>query len=304
MSKRTGTVVVAVALVLAVGGCGGGADREAADASGGKRAEAASARPPSDELVRWVGKMCESTDALKDVRTDSAAQLKKIQDPDGSGPSGEHLASGYLFDTTRAVEDVQRDLEYLDPAGVPAGDRLLAAWQKKLKAVKPKLRELSWDADFEDYEKNAPSMDKLVQALGSPQPGLTAATEKDPRLAAAFERAKPCAPDWKPPLERVTPVPDPSDPLPKAADGDNTGACSDGECEVLVTSSVDVTAQGLKVRVTVDEDDITFRTASSSTQLGGQGGGGKAEFGENGKELTVIVIAHNAEGAVLYFTAS
>lgn len=304
MSKRSGTVVVAVGLVLAVGGCGGGADHKAADPPGGKGAESAAARPPSDELVGWVGKMCESTDALKDVRTDSAAQLKKIQNPDGSGPPAEHLASGYLHDTTGAVEDVQRDLEYLDPAGVPAGDRLLTAWQKKLKAVGPKLRKLSWDADFEDYENNAPAMDKLVQSLTSPQPGLTAATKKDPRLAAAFEHAKPCDPDWKPPLERVTPVPDSSGPLPKAADGDNTGACTDGECEILVTSSVDVTAKGLKVRVTVDKDDITFRTASSSTQLGGGGGGGKAEFGENGKELTVVVIAHNAEGAVLYFTTS
>ncbi|MFE0804459.1 hypothetical protein [Streptomyces sp. NPDC058812] len=296
MYKRQG-VAVAAAGLLAVGGCGGGAD-EKADDSGKGPAAPAPARPPSEELVEWIGGMCASTTALRTVRKDSAADLAEIRKPDKAGPSAEFLAVSYLSRTPMGVEDVERDLEDLGPSGVPAADRLRDAWLKKLNGVVPELDKVSPSAAFDDAEGSAADVDGLVQSLTPPEPDLPALAKKDPRLAAAHRRAEQCAPGWKPPEDPATPAPASSGPLPKAADGRNTGACSDGECEVLVTSAVDITANGLGVHVTAGDDSVTFRTADTVMQLGGSGG--VAEFGD---DLTVTVVAQNEDGAVLKFTS-
>ena len=298
MFKRGSVAAVAAGLVLAVGGCGGGTD-EKADASDKRSAEPTPARPPSKELVKWVGGMCESAAALKNLRTDSAADLKEIRDSDEADLVAEATAVGYLSSTPSAVEDVESDLEGLGRSGVPAADRLLDAWLKKVNGVVTELDEVSPSAAFDDAEGSAGGVDKLVQSLTPPRPDLPALTKKDPRLAAAYQRAEQCAPGWKPDESADgtdSPAPDPTGPLPKAADGRNTGACSDGECEILVTSTADITANGVSVHVSVKDDFVTFQTASSLMQLGGTG---EAEFGG---DLKATVVAHNKDGAVLKFT--
>lgn len=296
MFTRGSVAVVAAALVLAVGGCGGGTG-EKADVPEKGSAEPTPARPPSEELVEWVGDMCESTVALENLRTDSAADLKEIRTPDEFGPAAEHLAVGYVSRTPTTVEDVERDLADLGPSGVPAADRLLGAWLKKLKGVGSELDEVSPGAALDDAEGSAAHVDGLVQSLTPPEPDLPALTKKDPQLAAAYQRAEQCAPGWEPAERTASPAPDPTGPLPKAADGRNTGACSDGECEVLVTSTADITANGVSVHVSVGDDYVTFRTAGTLMQLGGAGG--EAGFGD---ELKATVMAHNEDGAVLRFT--
>jgi hypothetical protein len=296
MFKTRSVAVVAAGLVLAVGGCGGGT-QEKAGASDNRTAEPTPTRPPSKELVEWVGDMCESTTALKTLRADSAADLKEIRNPDEIGPSAEHLAVSYLSRTPPAVEDVERDLKDLDPSRVPAADRLLDAWLGKLERVVLELDKVSPSAAFDDAEGSAADVDKLVQSLTPPKPDLPALTKKDPQLAAAYKRAEQCALGWKPAEETASPAPDPSGPLPKAADGKNTDACSDGECEILVTSPVRITANGLTVNVAVTNESVTFQTPSTVIRLGGQGG--VAEFGD---VLKATVVAQNKDGAVLRFT--
>ncbi|WP_367125406.1 hypothetical protein [Streptomyces phytohabitans] len=83
---------------------------------------------------------------------------------------------------------------------------------------------------------------------------------------------------------------------PRAADGVDTAACADGACEILVTSTADVTANGLTVAVAVGDDLVTFQAGGSVMQLGG--GGGEVGFGD---ELEVTVVAHDERGAVLRF---
>jgi hypothetical protein len=296
MFRKGSVAVVAAGLVLAVGGCGGGDGAvEKAGGSGTGSAEPAPARPPSKELVAWAGAMCESATALENVRADSAKDLKEIRNPDEIGPSAELLAVGYLSRTPRSVEDAERDLEELNPSGVTAADRLRDAWLKKVQGVVAELDQVSPSAAFGNAESSAAGVDRLVQSLTPPQPDLPALTKKDPLLAAAHRRAAQCAPDWKPAGE--TPAPGDSGPLPTAADGRNTGACSDGECEVLVTSTADIRANGVSVHVTVGDDHVTFQTAGSLMQLGGAGG--EAGFGD---ELKATVVAHNKDGAVLRFT--
>ncbi|HWU04792.1 MAG TPA: hypothetical protein VN520_00010 [Streptomyces sp.] len=299
MFKRGRVAVVAAGLVLAVGGCGGGVDGKAGT-SDRSSAGPAPTRPPSEELVQWVGGLCGATTTLKNLRKDSAADLKEIRKAQKTGPSAELLAMGYLSGTPDTVETVDRDLKQLGRSGVPAADRLLAAWLKKLETVLPELVDVSPAAAMDDAGGSAAEVDTLVQSLTPPEPDLPALTKKDPRLAAAHERAKQCAAGWEPGGPgggTGSPAPDHTGPLPEAADGENTGACSDGACEVLVTSTADITANGVSVHVTVADEFVTFRTEGTVMQLGGAGG--EAGFGD---ELKAVVVAHDEDGAVLKFS--
>ncbi|WP_409467815.1 hypothetical protein [Streptomyces sp. HC307] len=277
---------MAAGLVLAVGGCGGGTD-EKADASGRASAEPTPTRPPSKELVKWVGDMCVQTSALKDLRAESAADLKQIRNPDEVGSDAQFFAVSYLSRTPLAVDDVESALTELDPSGVSAADRLRNALLKKVKGVADHLDEVSPIDAVDDAEG--------VQSLTPPQPDLLALTKKDPQLAAAYQRAEQCAPGWNPDEEAASPTP--TGPLPKAADGRNTDACSDGKCEILVTSAVDITANGVSVHVTAGDGSVTFQTPSAIMNLGGQGS--EARFGD---DLKATVVALNEDGAVVKFT--
>ncbi|MFD7283781.1 hypothetical protein ACFV80_44040 [Streptomyces sp. NPDC059862] len=296
MFRRGSVAVVAAGLVLAVGGCGGGTD-EKADASARASAEPTPTRPPSKELVKWVGEMCVQTSALKDLRAESAADLKQIRNPDEVGSDAQFFAVSYLSRTPLAVDDVESALTELDPSGVPAADRLRNALLKKVKGVADHLDEVSPIDAVDDAEGIVADVDKRVRSLTPPQPDLLALTKKDPQLAAAYKRAEQCAPGWNPDEEAAYPSPDPTGPLPKAADGKNTDACSDGECEVLVTSPGWITANGVDVHVTPGDDSVTFETPSAVMRLGGQGG--VARWGD---DLKATVVAQNKDGAVLKFT--
>src|SRR5688500_11027670 len=143
MGRSRGVAVVVAGLVLAVGGCGeGGTHGKAARAS----AEPKPARPPSSspspssELVEWAGDMCESTVALRNLRKESAADLKEIRDSDDeTGMLAHARALSYLSSTPADVETVADGLEDLGPSGVPAADRLRDALRKKVRSVANEL---------------------------------------------------------------------------------------------------------------------------------------------------------------------
>ncbi|MGW0861005.1 hypothetical protein [Streptomyces sp. NPDC002611] len=299
---RSGSVAVVVAgLVLAVGGCGGGGGDDtdgptgSVGSAGRKPASATPVSPPSEELVKWVGGVCESTATLKDLRAESAADLKEIRGEDEGDLLAGATALGYLSGTPSAVDRVRSGLEDLGPSGVPAADRMLDALRKKVNGVAAKLEAVSPAVGLEDAPESAEDVDKQVQTLTPPKPDLPALAEKDPRLAAAYRKADQCAPGWQP-GDTDPSTPDPSGPLPEAADGKNFAACSDGACEVLVTSTADITANETKVHVTVADEHVTFRTDGTVMQLGGTGG--EAGFGD---ALKATIVAHNEDGAVLRF---
>lgn len=302
MGNKGSVAVVVAGLVLAVGGCGGGGAGDADGSAGRKSASSTQVRPPSGELVTWAGGVCESTIALDDLRAESAADLKEIRGAGEGDLVAGATALGYLSSTPSAVDRVQSSLEDLGPSGVPAADRMLDALRKKVSGVAAKLEGVSPAVGLEDAGDSAADVDQQVQTLTPPKPDLPALTKKDPRLAAAYRKAEQCAPGWKPGEgsgDADTPAPDPSGPLPEAADGKNYAACSDGGCEVLVTSTADITANGRKVRVSVADDHVTFRTDGAVMQLGGTGG--EAGFGDS---LKATIVAHNEDGAVLRFSTS
>ncbi|MFJ8466631.1 hypothetical protein [Streptomyces swartbergensis] len=305
MGRSRGVAVVVAGLVLAVGGCGeGGTDEKAAKSSAEPTpTRSPSPSSPSSELVEWVGDMCESTVALQNLRKESAADLKEIRDSDDkTGMLAHARALSYLSTTPPEVETVAGDLESLGPSGVPAADRLRDALRKKVRRVANELEAQSPAVGLEYAESTVADVDKQVRSLTPPEPGLPALTKKVPRLAAAYEQAEQCAPGWRPDGssgEGDSPGPDPTGPLPEAADGKNYAACSDGACEVLVTSTADITAKGTDVHVIVADDSVTFQSGGGLMQFGGAGG--EAGFG-NG--LKANVVAHNKDGAVLKFSRS
>ncbi|WP_086563860.1 hypothetical protein [Streptomyces africanus] len=298
MGGSRGVVVVVAGMVLAVGGCGGPADEaHRADGSAGKGTVSPTpVRSPSGELVTWVGGLCESTVALKNLRAQSAADVKEIRGADEGDLIARAGAIGYLSSTPSAVDDVRSGLDELGSSGVPAADRLLGALRKKVTGVATELEGMSPAMAVDDAAGSAEDVDELVQSLTPPKPDLPALAAKDPRLGAAYERAEQCAPGWKP-AGRDTSSPAPAGPLPKAADGKNYRACADGACEVLVTSTADITADGTRVHVSVADDYVTFQSGGTLMQLGGAGG--EAGFGD---ALKATVVAHDKDGAVLKFT--
>ncbi|MER7403431.1 hypothetical protein ABT373_13315 [Streptomyces sp. NPDC000070] len=302
MGRGRGVAVVVAGLVLVVGGCGeGGTDGKAAKASAEpKPTRSPSSSPsPSSELVEWVGDMCESTVALENLRKESAADLKEIRNSDDrTGMLAHAHALSYLTSTPADVETMAGDLEALGPSGVPAADRLRDALRKKVRSVANELGAEPPAVGLEYAESAVADADKQVQSLTPPEPDLPALTKKIPRLAAAYERAEQCAPGWQPDgSSGEGDSPGATGPLPEAADGKNYAACSDGACEILVTSTADITAKGTKVHVIVTDDSITFQSGGGVMQFGGAGG--EAGFG-NG--LKANVVAHNKDGAVLKFS--
>jgi hypothetical protein len=287
---------VVAGVVLAVGGCGGGTDEQAAKSSAGPKPNRSPSSSPSAELVEWVGDMCESTVALENLRKESAADLKEIRDSDDeTGMLAHARALSYLSTTPEDVETVTGDLEALGPSGVPAADRLRDALRKKVRSVANELEAQSPAVGLEYAESTVADLDKRVQSLTPPEPDLPALTKKVPRLAAAYRQAERCAPGWKPDASSGK-GDSATGPLPKAADGRNYAACSDGACEILVTSTADITAKGTKVHVIVADDSVTFQSGGTVMQLGGAGG--EAGFGG---ALKATVVAHDKDGAVLKF---
>jgi hypothetical protein len=283
-------------MVLAAGGCGGAADRTNGSAEKGT-ASPTPVRSPSGELVKWAGGVCEATVALRNLRAESAEDVKEIRGANERDLVARADAIGYLSTTPSAVDSVQSGLEGLGSSGVPAADRMLDALRKKVTGVATELEGVSPVMAADGAAASAEDVDKLVQSLTPPEPDLPALAEKDPRLAAAYERAEQCARGWKPAgQEASSPGADPTGPLPKAADGTNYRACADGACEVLVTSTADITANGTRVHVSVADDHVTFQSGGSLMQLGGAGG--EAGFGD---ALKATVVAHDKNGAVLRF---
>ncbi|MGW0842831.1 hypothetical protein ACWD26_22285 [Streptomyces sp. NPDC002787] len=135
-------------------------------------------------------------------------------------------------------------------------------------------------------------------------------SDRDTDTVTATSEAKPSPSASKPtkpaePAEPASSSPSPTGPLPKAEDGEDTGACKDGNCEILVTEPVDVVIGDGYLHVIVKYSTVTLMRFDSSGFLGyvSFGDGGEAAFSTaGGKETTVDATAVNKEGAVLEFS--
>jgi hypothetical protein len=96
--------------------------------------------------------------------------------------------------------------------------------------------------------------------------------------------------------------------LPRAKDGTNLDACADGNCEILLDKTVDVTAGPFEIELSFQNSKVTAIYAPlaepvSRIQLAAVGSTGS--FGNpDGDKLTIEAIGINQKGAVLKLTAT
>ncbi|MER5218823.1 hypothetical protein [Streptomyces flaveus] len=304
--KRVAAMVVVG--VLAVGGCSSDKDTDTSEVK-------QSASPvPSRALVVWADGMCESTDGFETLKKESAEGIKDVTDPpeDAIMPIDMETQS-YLSSTSSSLDTVAQGLDSVRKTGITAADRLHDQLAKDVAKAAAEADELSdtmtlYSLSEKEQIDRAEHLARLVEALKMPKPALPAVVAKEPRLKAAHGLAPRCAPPAKPSPsapEPASPSPASAGPLPKAKDGRDTGACKDGDCEILVTKPVDFVVGDWNPHVTVKDSTVTITHSGSSgfvsTMSFGDGGGG-AFSTAGGKETTVDAIAVNKDGAVLKFS--
>ncbi|MEU4894851.1 hypothetical protein AB0B12_19775 [Streptomyces sp. NPDC044780] len=287
-------VTLTVGAALAVGGCASDTE-DLGDSARRPSASASKAAGPSRALVTWAGRMCAATKLYETVKADSADEIEEITDPPEDALIGpEFTAMGYLSSTSSSLDEVAEKLGGVPSSGIAAADRLHDSLAEQVATIRPKVTALTDNSGFtspaEDSVDRAERVGKLIESLKRPEPGLSTVVAKEPKLLAAYRAAPPCAPP---------------EPLPKAADGTDTGACADGRCEILVTKQVDFTLRAWRVRVSLTE---TKAKVSNGGPEGGAGqltltSGGTGSFGDAGGDtVTVRAVAVTGDGAVLRFS--
>lgn len=297
VTTRAGRFALLVAGgVLATGGC----SSDAAGGDGSKGAQGSASRPtpskstaPSRALTEWAGQMCEATGLFETAKTDSAIAVKDIIDPPEDALIGaEFTAMGYLGETSSSLDGIAEALNDVRPSGIAAADRLHAGLTREVARVRPKVAELSESSGYtslaEDSVDRAGRVGDLVASLKTPEPGLSAVADEEPKLSAAYRAAPECAPPG---------------PLPEAADGTDVASCADGACEILVTKRVHLTVGAWRLRVSLTETEATVRNNDPDGAVGetSLSSGGSGTFGDANGELTVKAVAVNKDGAVLNF---
>lgn len=271
---------------------------------------------PTRALVVWVDSLCATITSLDQMRTSSAGDLEKIAKPPAGGgylDTPDRLADSYLRSISSTVERTASAFATGPKAGIAAADQLRASYATTVGGIRPEVERLS---DFfavnnlsaEQKVANTRRVGELVASLQTPQPDLSAVLAAEPALAEAHELAPRCGPDPAEGGVTVTASGTTRGPLPVAVDGTNVGACADGTCQILVTGPVDVVVRGVRLDVTFVDGAVTLtQTGSggsvSESTVGGVGGTillGSA----GGPSLEISIVALNADGAVLYFTAA
>lgn len=91
-----------------------------------------------------------------------------------------------------------------------------------------------------------------------------------------------------------------STPLPAAADGQNYRACIDGDCEVLVRKSAELTLGKDKLDVTVSNASVRITDGDGYVSIGG---GGVSSWGPSGGPLhTASLKAADGDTAIVVLT--
>ncbi|SDN25591.1 hypothetical protein SAMN04487981_104228 [Streptomyces sp. cf386] len=304
MTRAGRCALLAVGIVLVVGGCSSGTSDAAGDGgSAGARGSASKSSPskstssksnvPSRALTQWAGQMCEATELFETAKTNSAIAVKDITDPPDDALIGaEFIAMSYLSETSSSLDEIAGALNDVRQSGIAAADRLHAGLTKEVARVRPKVDELSeaggYTSPAEDSVDRAGRVGDLVASLKTPEPGLSAVAAEEPKLSAAYRAAPECAPPA---------------PLPEAADATDVAACADGACEILVTKQIHLTVGAWRLRVSLTETKATVRNNDPDGAVGetSLAAGGSGTFGDKNGEVTVKAVAVNKDGAVLSF---
>jgi hypothetical protein len=305
--RATGGAALAAATLVLITGCGSDGDGE--DGGG-------TARPPSPSRAQvvWADTMCENVALVERTKADSAEDIESVRVPEDESFLGpEHEARSYLSGLPSSLEEAAAALKSLRPVGVRPADAYRKELAGELGRVTPQVDKLS---DFFTISSlsgkalvaRAEKAAKLVASLELPEPGLKAVTAEDPELRRARELAPGCVPPAGPSASPGAQEPVESKKLPEADDGEDVGACEDGDCEVLVTDTADIEVDGRTYHVGVDSPEVTL---NHSTPGGGKGRitmigpNGRGTFGKaGGKAVTFRTKGVNKDGAVIDISTS
>ncbi|KAF4407464.1 hypothetical protein [Streptomyces lycii] len=293
-----------IGLAPAVGGCSPGSGTGGPPVRDGEPEPGASRSGPPQALVTWAGDMCRVATALESWQAESAEEIAEIKNPpEDSVLDPDFQVQNYLSDAPGKVEQLIRRLDEMKPSGLAAADRLHKAWERELGRVDPEISALG---DFsvihslgeKEQLRRAERIAGLVASVRAPEPDLKALAGKDPGLGEAHRRAPGCAAG----NGSESPAPELTAALPAAADGEDYGACRDGNCEVLVGGQEIITVGDLELHIAVEDGEVTLQHSSPS---GGKGQivligpRGTGTFGRpDGQEVTIGTTS-NHKGAVL-----
>jgi hypothetical protein len=273
--------------------------------------DTAAPRPaPTRELVVWVDSLCQSISSWERLKESSARDVAEITEPGGWDPRRpDERADSFLFSASAQLTRLAESLSEPASSGIPAADKVRAAYAAAVEAVEPEVERLD-DPSVrhqrvpEQRIQDALRAGELIASMTPPQPDLPAVVAAEPTLADAYHLAPRCSPDRLPnstatPSSGPTPT---SAVLPPAADGTDLSACADGACQILVTGQMDVSVRGQLLHVSLDEGGVTIGKpgANGAYAQSTMAVGGSTRFGSpDDTQIAVTVDGRNADGAVL-----
>lgn len=301
-----------LALVLVLSACSGGKDKES-QAPAGQPSATPTATPtplPSRDLVVWADTVCAAVDELASERESLAKLNQEVKDP----TFGPISAESYLNGKSSTMTSLASTFDELKPSGNAAADRLVAEYKRGLAAIIPKIEALAggyistYDLPFAEKVRRARQVGALIATVKPTSPALPALAKADPLLGSAYHLAPRCVPPTPAtpsPGSSTTPSKPPTTPLPAAADGENYQACADGNCEVLVKKSAQITVKNKLLTVTVTNGvvSVSNREADGSGFSTGLSEEGGASWGTKDSMTEGKLSGLNATAAVVKFTS-
>ncbi|WP_173128987.1 hypothetical protein [Kibdelosporangium persicum] len=241
---------------------------------------------PLRDLVAWSNVMCASVRTLSELRVDPLA------DPAVSDPRFQQAAwaalGTYITSAGQPLTDVNSQLNNLKPTGIAEADayrdQTLSAVTAALAKLPPPTAGSSeyFQLPFDQLKAKATEVADIVSTAKPKEPGLDAIVAKDKNLAEAHALAPAC--------ERPQQTPT------TAADGTDLAACQDGQCQVLITGSADVTAAGSTFKIAVTSSGVTVADATGALTLAP---GGEGSFGSGTTKITVKLVSLTGTDAIV-----
>ncbi|WP_028932429.1 hypothetical protein [Pseudonocardia spinosispora] len=288
----------ACALVLGVCGCAAPAPAPPAPPPPG----------PTRALVTWADSVCTTTTTLRERQ----ASLRRLPgDASASDPFTEMDVDQYLTFAGLDAQSLTKAFQTQPPSGIPEADALVAGYAKAMGDVSTEISGLagepgaSQSLSLPDKLVRARRIGQLFDSVKPSGPDLPAIAERNPTLKSAYDVAPRCEPAARPGAAPVSVSPGNPGPLPPARDGTDVAACQDGTCQISVSGSVDLTVNGLALRISVESGKVTAALtdsngSTSTSEIGSPGS--TATLSNGAKDVNITLLGLEGNTAVLDLT--
>ncbi|WP_370941821.1 hypothetical protein AB5J62_22195 [Amycolatopsis sp. cg5] len=242
---------------------------------------------PQRALVGWANTMCASVKAVDGLRVDQPIS----DDPRFAQFLNVELAHA-IGDATTKVDSVAQPLAALAPTGIAEADAFKTELVTALEAAKGQLPKTTMmtghDMPIAELKNQVAKASDVLDSVKPKAQGLPALAARLPQLTPSYDLAPLCTPLNAPP-----PTPK---PLPAARNGTDVKACESGNCQVLVTGTVEFSVSGRKLKVVVSDQGVAISDDISLLHLGD---GGEGSSGNAGKMAHFHIAGFVPPSAVL-----